>query len=208
MDARTGPEPTSGSRDRRLRPTTCGGFDRLADWVRAASNYHVVSATNMGRTNGSVLSIGSAIGGGFKGGVARGAIIERCCGLDVHKDTVVACVLIGPADGRARKEIRTYGTTPTQLEQMRDWLSQVGCTHIGMESTSTDAARVCGARGAFRTHCRQRGAHEERAWQEDGSEGLAMDCGLDPSWAGAKELRTAEVATSTTRSDAVSTKAG
>ena len=63
------------------------------------------------------------------------AIIERCCGLDVHKDTVVACVLIGPAEGRARKEIRTYGTTTTQLEQMRDWLGQVGCTHVGMEST-------------------------------------------------------------------------
>jgi len=63
------------------------------------------------------------------------AIIERCCGLDVHKDTVVACVLTGPAESRARKEIRTYGTTTTQLEQLRDWLGQVGCTHVGMEST-------------------------------------------------------------------------
>ena len=63
------------------------------------------------------------------------AIIERCCGLDVHKDTVVACVLIGPPAGRARKEIRTYGTTTAQLEQLRDWLRQNGCTHVGMEST-------------------------------------------------------------------------
>lgn len=63
------------------------------------------------------------------------ALIERCCGLDVHKDVVVACVLIGPGDGRARKEIRRYGTTTTQIEEMRDWLSQVGCTHVGMEST-------------------------------------------------------------------------
>ena len=63
------------------------------------------------------------------------AIIERCCGLDVHKDTVVACLLIGPAEGRARKEIRTYGTTTAQLEQLRDWLRQIGCTHVGMEST-------------------------------------------------------------------------
>ena len=62
------------------------------------------------------------------------AIIERCCGLDVHKDTVVACVLIGPPAGRARKEIRTYGTTTAQLEQLRDWLRQNGCTHVGMES--------------------------------------------------------------------------
>jgi transposase len=63
------------------------------------------------------------------------AIIERCCGLDVHKDVVVACVLVGPPEGRARKEIRTYGTTTMQLEEMSSWLLEVGCTHVGMEST-------------------------------------------------------------------------
>jgi transposase len=63
------------------------------------------------------------------------AIIERCCGLDVHKDVVVACMLIGPPEGRARKEIRSYGTTTTQLEEMSRWLLEVGCTHVGMEST-------------------------------------------------------------------------
>jgi len=63
------------------------------------------------------------------------AIVERCCGLDVHKDVVVACVLIGSADRRACKEIRTYGTTTGELEELRDWLLQVGCTHVGMEST-------------------------------------------------------------------------
>jgi transposase len=63
------------------------------------------------------------------------AIIERSCGLDVHKDTVVACVLIGPPEGRARKEIRTFGTTTTHLEQLRDWHVEFGCTHVGMEST-------------------------------------------------------------------------
>ena len=44
------------------------------------------------------------------------AIIERCCGLDVHKDVVVACLLMGPPEGRARKQIRTYGTTTAQLD--------------------------------------------------------------------------------------------
>jgi len=63
------------------------------------------------------------------------AIIERCCGLDVHKEVVVGCVLIGAAESRARKEIRTYGTTTAQLEELRDWLGQSGCTHVGMEST-------------------------------------------------------------------------
>jgi transposase len=63
------------------------------------------------------------------------AIIERCCGLDVHKDIVVACVLMGPPERRTQKDIRTYGTTTTELERLRDWLRQVGCTHVGMEST-------------------------------------------------------------------------
>ena len=84
----------------------------------------------------AVFRFGGAVGRGFfEGRVAMEAIIERCCGLDVHKDIVVACVLIGPADGKARKEIRTYGTTTAQLEQLRDWLGQIGCTHVGMEST-------------------------------------------------------------------------
>src|SRR5438093_1324123 len=79
---------------------------------------------------------GGTIGPGFfEGRVAMEAIIERCCGLDVYKDTVVACVLIGPADGKARKEIGTYATTTAQLEQLRAGLQQIGCTHIGMEST-------------------------------------------------------------------------
>lgn len=63
------------------------------------------------------------------------AIVERSCGLDVHKATVVACVLAGPADKRPRKEVRTFGTTTSELEQMRDWLREAGCTHVGMEST-------------------------------------------------------------------------
>jgi transposase len=104
--------------------------------VRAASNYHVVSYPETGRTNGSVFAFGGAFGRGFyEGRVAMEAIIERCCGLDVHKDVVVACVLIGPPEGRVRKDIRTYGTTTEQLEELRDWLAAVGCTHVGMEST-------------------------------------------------------------------------
>ena len=63
------------------------------------------------------------------------AIVERCCGLDVHKDVVVACLLIGSAEERVRKQIRTYGTTTAQLEQMREWLKESACSHIGMEST-------------------------------------------------------------------------
>ena len=62
-------------------------------------------------------------------------IIERCCGLDVHQETVVACVLIGAPGERPRKEIRTFRTMTRDLEALRDWLQELGVTQVGMEST-------------------------------------------------------------------------
>jgi transposase len=62
-------------------------------------------------------------------------ISTHCCGLDVHKRTVVAC-LITPGLGKKRnQEIRTFGTTTPELLQLADWLMVAGCTHVAMEST-------------------------------------------------------------------------
>src|SRR3954452_7166160 len=63
------------------------------------------------------------------------AIIERCCGLDVHQETVVACLLIGAAGARAHKEVRTFRTMRRELEALRDWLTAAGGTHVGMGRT-------------------------------------------------------------------------
>jgi transposase len=63
------------------------------------------------------------------------AIIERCCGLDVHQETVVACLLIGAPGVRPTKEVRTFRTVTRDLEALRDWLKAAGVTHVGMEST-------------------------------------------------------------------------
>jgi hypothetical protein len=137
------------------------------------------------------------------------AIIERCCGLDVHKETVVSCVLVGSPEGRARKEIRTYGTTTEQLEEMRDWLVHSGCTHVGMESTGVYWVPVYSvSKGTLRTDRWQCGTHQECARQEDGRQGCAMDCRVDPLRVDPKELRAAEVATGASRFDAVSAQAG
>ena len=62
-------------------------------------------------------------------------IIERCCGLDVHQATVVACLLVGPAGKRAHKEVRTFPTFTRDLMALREWLREAGCTHVAMEST-------------------------------------------------------------------------
>jgi transposase len=60
---------------------------------------------------------------------------ERCCGLDVHKQTVVACVIL-PASGRQpQKQVRTFGTVTADLLQLADWLGTCGVTHVAMEST-------------------------------------------------------------------------
>lgn len=63
------------------------------------------------------------------------AIVERVCGLDVHQATVVACLLVGEASKKPRKEVRTYRTVTAELIRMRDWLRAEGCTHVAMEST-------------------------------------------------------------------------
>jgi transposase len=65
------------------------------------------------------------------------AVIERCAGIDVGKATLSVCVMVGPADGEARSECRTFGTTVAELKQLRAWLEQEGCTHVIMESTGS-----------------------------------------------------------------------
>ena len=58
----------------------------------------------------------------------------RCCGLDVHKDTVVACVRL-VIDGKTVKEVHTFSTTTAGLMALSQWLAENKCTHIAMEST-------------------------------------------------------------------------
>ncbi len=60
----------------------------------------------------------------------------RCCGLDVHRKSVTACLLV-TEEGRARprKEIRTFPTMPADLLALGDWLATARVTHVAMEST-------------------------------------------------------------------------
>jgi hypothetical protein len=63
------------------------------------------------------------------------AILERCAGLDVHQETVVACVLYGELDRKPKQEIRTFSTTTKGLLALHDWISDWECTYVAMEST-------------------------------------------------------------------------
>jgi transposase len=60
---------------------------------------------------------------------------ERCCGVDVHKETVVACVIVPGADGKPVKETRTFSTMTGDLAVLTQWLKEKECTHAAMEST-------------------------------------------------------------------------
>ena len=58
-------------------------------------------------------------------------IVDKGCGLDVHKETVFACTM----GTDIKKEIRTYSTMTNDLLRLKQWLKEKGITHVGMEST-------------------------------------------------------------------------
>jgi transposase len=63
-------------------------------------------------------------------------VLHPCCaGLDVHKDTVVACVRRVDERGQGHEEVRTFGTMTAALLRLADWLAEAGVSHAAMEST-------------------------------------------------------------------------
>ena len=62
-------------------------------------------------------------------------LYPSCAGLDVHKNSVVACVRIHGANGRASRETRTFATHTAALLELDAWLSEHQCTHVVMEAT-------------------------------------------------------------------------
>jgi transposase len=61
-------------------------------------------------------------------------LYARCAGLDVHRDTVVACIRV-QTDGRASTDVRTFGTKTGELLDLAAWLSEHEVTHVAMEAT-------------------------------------------------------------------------
>jgi transposase len=107
---------------------------------------------------------------------------ERCCGIDVHKQTVVACVIVPGLDGQPQKETRTFSTLTGELTALAQWLTAKGCTHVAMESTGVycptgiplGEADLQFAGRAVRDSGRERGPHQE-VWRQDRCHGCRMD---------------------------------
>lgn len=63
------------------------------------------------------------------------AMVKKCAGLDVHQETIVACVLKGELDKKPESIIRTFGTYTKDLEELHEWLIQEEVEQVAMEST-------------------------------------------------------------------------
>jgi transposase len=62
-------------------------------------------------------------------------VYQRCCGMDVHKNSVTACLLLIDDDGEFVKEKRQFGTMTRDLNEMASWLESKGVQAIAMEAT-------------------------------------------------------------------------
>ena len=63
------------------------------------------------------------------------AILQICCGLDVHRDNIVACLMKGPLDCKPISQIKTFSALQNDLKTLKEWLEKEDCHHIAMEST-------------------------------------------------------------------------
>jgi hypothetical protein len=63
-------------------------------------------------------------------------VVERCVGIDIGKDEVVACVRTPGRSGKQRRrETRTFLSFTGELEAMADWFAAEGVTEVAMEAT-------------------------------------------------------------------------
>ncbi|GHO64225.1 hypothetical protein KSC_031170 [Ktedonobacter sp. SOSP1-52] len=62
-------------------------------------------------------------------------LYQCCCGLDVHKRFVVACLIWYSEDGKQHKELQRFSTLTPDLLRLVDWLQATHCTHVALEST-------------------------------------------------------------------------
>jgi transposase len=65
------------------------------------------------------------------------AVIERCAGVDIGKRELAVALIVGPADKDGEVTTRAFGTTVPELEKLKRWLVQEGCTSVAMESTGS-----------------------------------------------------------------------
>ena len=115
------------------------GVSRRTGRCRAPRGQHA-GAYDTGADTPLILSFRVWLPHGEAHGEERGimrVLHERCCGLDIHKKFVVACLLTTSADGTGHKEVRTYSAMTNDLLALADWLRAEDCGPVVMESTGS-----------------------------------------------------------------------
>ena len=75
--------------------------------------------------------------------IAMELILETCCGVDVHKKTIMACLMVGKADEKPHKNVKTFSTMTGDLLACKDWLEPEGCITVAMETSDVCWKPVC-----------------------------------------------------------------
>src|SRR5688500_17244938 len=102
-------------------------------------------------------------------------VVEKCAGLDVHRDMVMACLMWGPAQEEARWEIRRYGTTVGELQELKGWLEEQGCHEVAMESTGVYWEPVFNLLGEEWEEVRRLERQEQQAGLEEEEQKLKQE---------------------------------
>ena len=97
-------------------------------------------------------------------------LLERCAGLDVHKDKIVACILSGPLGKPTNSEIMEFSTLIPDMIALRDYSIRLPSCCYGKHRYLLAAHLRNPGRRFFRRHypaCCQCQTYEERPWQKD-----------------------------------------
>src|SRR5262245_57052215 len=133
-------------------------------------------------------------------------LYPRCCGLDVHKKTVVACCMLSTKGRKPVKETRTFRTMTTDLLALADWLQEKGCTHVAMESTGVYWRPVY---NVLEGQCELLVVNAQHikavpGRKTDVKDGRRLDRGVVASWPAAGELYPLQTTTAVAGADALS----
>ena len=73
--------------------------------------------------------------GGLTVDTSLSVVLPICCGIDVHKNTLTACLLTTGASGKPVQDVRTFRTVTAQLQELARWLLDAKCPTVALEST-------------------------------------------------------------------------
>jgi hypothetical protein len=92
-------------------------------------------------------------------------VYQRCAGLDVHKQTVVVCLLITQGNGSVQEQVRTFGTMTADLATLSHWLVENQVEQVAHDQYGRVlvASVQSAGRGGARCGARQSAAYQSRA---------------------------------------------